>query len=115
MPAGQSGFQVFFQIGGESGGAVVTTVHVDTAFDLDEGFRSEVGEVGPPAAHGVEEEFLFQLRSSLRTPQHLKARFQPARRRFELACSQSFGGRGYFVGLILGLARSLPPQSWLSP
>jgi hypothetical protein len=74
-----------------------------------------VGEVGPPAAHGVEAEFLFQLRSSLRTPQHLKARFQPAWRRFELACSQSFGGRGYFVGLILGLARSLPPQSWLSP
>ncbi|MEY4244689.1 MAG: hypothetical protein RLZZ245_2274 [Verrucomicrobiota bacterium] len=78
MPAGQSGFQVFFQIGGEARPAVVATVHVDTALDLDEGFGFEMSEVGSPAAHGVEAEFLFQLRSTLRPPQQFKARFQPA-------------------------------------
>ena len=75
VPSRQTRFQVFFQIGGEARPAVVTTVHVDAALDLDEGLRFLMGEVGPPFADWMKAELLFQLRPTLRPPQHLKARF----------------------------------------
>jgi len=43
VPSGQGGFQVFFQISGESRPAVVAAVRVDAARDFDQGFGFEVG------------------------------------------------------------------------
>ena len=68
-PTGERGFQVFFQVGGETRAAIVAPMHVDAALDFNQGPARKVGEVGPPLANRVEAEFLFQHRSTQRPPQ----------------------------------------------
>ena len=58
-PPGQRGFEVFFQVGGESRRSVVAAVDVDPALDFNQGFRFEVGEVSTPFPGWVESKLLL--------------------------------------------------------
>ena len=61
-PTGERGFEVFLQIGGETRTAVVATVHVDAALDLDQGLGFKIKWAQrfptpialPPIHHGTD-------------------------------------------------------------
>lgn len=59
LPAGESGFEVFIEVGEEALGAVVPPANPNAAFDFDEGAAWEMGEVRTPATCGMKAMFTF--------------------------------------------------------
>ena len=76
-PTGEGGLVVFFHVGNEAGGAVVATLEPDSALDLDECARWEVGEIRAPFAFRVELELADEFGAVNGVPEELEAALEP--------------------------------------
>jgi len=74
-PTGQGRLEVFLKVGSESRRAVVATIDVDAALDLDECAGTKVGKVSPPFSDRMKSKFLFQFRAVQLLPQQFKTLF----------------------------------------
>lgn len=74
-PTGQGRLEVFFKVGSESRRAVVATIDVDAALDLDERAGTNVGKVSPPFSDRMKSKFLLQFRAVQLLPQQFKTLF----------------------------------------
>jgi hypothetical protein len=74
-PTGQRRLEVFLKVGSESRWAVVATIDVDAALDLDERAGIKVGKVSSPFSNRMKSKFLFQFRAVQFLPQQFKTLF----------------------------------------
>lgn len=57
LPAGESGFEIFFEVDEEALSAVVPSANPNAAFDFEEGAAGKMGEVRTPTTCGMEAVF----------------------------------------------------------
>ena len=76
-PTGEGGLVVFFHVGNEAGGAVVAALEPDSAFNLDECARGEVGEIRAPFAFRVELELADEFGAVNGVPEEFEAALEP--------------------------------------
>ena len=76
-PTGEGGLVVFFHVGNEAGGAVMAALEPDSAFNLDECARGEVGEIRAPFAFRVELELTHEFWAAEGVPEEFEAALEP--------------------------------------